>query len=102
MYKSIAFQIGIVLEIRISLVNVKKSAEIRVAKIYDVIHTYMALKKRKKCRGFPFFYDCIFIRDFNLKSESQCILKSYVRHFRLTFLALSPVSNKVLNKTSIN
>ena len=48
MYKSIAFQIGIVLEIRISLVIVKKSAEIRVAKIYDVIHTYMALKKRKK------------------------------------------------------
>ena len=54
MYKSIAFQIGIVLEIRISLANVKKSAEIRVAKIYDLIHTYMALKKPKNVEVFLF------------------------------------------------
>ena len=67
MYKSITFQIWIVLEIRLGLhcpkkrsfllrissVNVSKSADFRVANIYDLIHSYIILKK---IRRFPYFY----------------------------------------------
>ena len=67
MYKSITFQIWIVLEIRLGLhcpkkrsfllrissVNVSKSADFWVANIYDLIHSYIILKK---IRRFPYFY----------------------------------------------